>query len=254
MTDDVLALEAWPTALATALPALACSALFAARLAGAPWLDGRAFSLAGLIVVGLCLAAAMLAGAVGLPAQRACLAAAGGLGLTTPALALHLSLAQRAYHDPVMIAIMPALLSLGLLAGCAVIAWALPMSRRPPPAELGPCLLPTGLLLLWTPALAPHAEEPLVWAAIALSFALSAAAWFAAPLLRGWAAIAPCIVAVGLVVLATLGLPAAPPATGDAETLAAAELALAFVGGLLPLVVPAATVAWRRWRAPRGAA
>ena len=228
-----------------------CSALFTARLVGGPGLDGRAFSLAGLVVVGLCLAAAMLAGAVGLPGQRACLAAAGALGLTAPALALHLSLAERAYHDPVMIVIMPALISLGLLAGCAVIAWAAPLSCRPSPAELGPCLLPTGLLLLWTPALAPRAAEPLVWAAIALSFALSAAAWFAATLLRGPTAIAPGIVAVGLVVLAMLGLPPAPPVAGEAETLAAAELALALVGGLLPLIGPVAAVGWQRWRATR---
>jgi hypothetical protein len=251
MADDS---PAWSTALANMLPHLMCSALFAVRLAGVPVLDGRAFSLAGLAVVGLCLTAALLTGAVGLPGQRACLAAAGALGLTTPALALHLSLAERAYHDPVMIVIMPALISLGLLAGCAVVAWAAPLSRRPAPAELGPCLLPTGLLLLWTPTLAPRAAEPLVWAAVALSFALSAAACFAATLLRDWAALAPCLVAVGLVVVAALTLPPAPPAAGEAETLAAAERALALVGGLLPLVAPAAMIAWRRWRASRVAA
>jgi hypothetical protein len=252
MTNDSPSI-AWPTALVNALPALACSALFVARLSGAPGLDGRAFALVGLGVVGLCLAATALAGALGRSGQLACLAAAGALGLTTPALALHVGLAERALRDPVMVVVMPALISLGLLAACAIIAWALPVSRRPAPVQLGPCLLPTGLLLLWTPALASRADEPLVWAAVALSFALSAAAWFAATLLRGWAVITPCIAAVGLVALAALALSPPVQPAGDAAPLVAAQVALALLGGLLPLAAPAAIGGWERWRATRRA-
>jgi hypothetical protein len=250
-----LATDHWRAAALTAAPSLLASLLFAARLAGLPGLDEARFAGAGLALSGGCLGAAALARARGRPGGPACLATAGALGLTAPALALHLLLAERALRDPVMIVVTPATVSLGLLAGGSLLSLALPLIGRPAPAQIGPCLLTTGLLLIWLPALAGRAEAPLVWGALALSFALGALAWFGATLLRGWLAALPCLAALLPAWLAALSVPgAAIDRDGAAAWLLPAHLALALAGSLLPLLLPAAVAGWQRRRAAGRAA
>jgi hypothetical protein len=245
-----LATDHWRAAALAAAPSLLASLLFTARLAGLPGLDEARFAGAGLALSGGCLGAAALAR--GRPGGLACLATAGALGLTAPALALHLLLAERALRDPVMIVVTPAAVSLGLLAGGSLLSLALPLIGRPAPAQIGPCLLTTGLLLIWLPALAGRAEAPLVWGALALSFALGALAWFGATLLRGWPAALPCLAALLPAWLAALSVPgAAIDRDGAAAWLPPAHLALALAGSLLPLLLPAAAGWQRRWAAGR---
>lgn len=247
---QLLATDDWRGAALTAAPSLLVSLLFAARAAGLPSLDEPRFAIAGLVLGGAVLMAAALGQWCGWPGRSAWLATAGALGLTAPALALHLLLAERALHDPVMSVLTPAAVSLGLLAGCSLLSLALPLAGRPAPAQLGPSLLATGLLLIWLPALATRAEAPLVGAALALSFALSALAWFGAMLLRGWLAALPCLAAVVVAWLAALSVPSPMLSrAGAAAWLPFAHLALALAGSLLPLLLPAAIAGWQRWRA-----
>jgi hypothetical protein len=247
-----VALAEWQSAAGLALPPLLASLLFAVRLAGLPGLDEPRFGVIGLALIAGCLVAAEVGRARGWASAAGWLATAGALGLTAPALALHLALAERALHDPAPIVVAPALVSAWLLAGAAGLGALPALLRRPPLGLIGPCLLPVGLLLVWPVALAGRADEPLIWGAVALSFALAALGLFGAGLLRGWPSLLPCAIALGLAWLAAFVVPSdAPAARGAADWLPPAHLALAVVGSLAPLLVPMVVAGWQVWRPGR---
>jgi hypothetical protein len=234
--------DAWPAALLAALPALLASLLFASRLAGVVHLDGPTFGLVGLAFIAGCLLAASVARRLGWPGHLAWATTATALGLVVPILVIHLTLAERAFRDPTPIVLAPAVITLALLLVALAITVVLALLRRASQSLLSPALLPAPIWLL---PLAGRPAEPLVWAALALTFAVVAAAWFATWLLRGWRFPLPSLLAVAAIWAAALSLePVALPSTPATSLLAATHVAIAVVACLLPLLLPAALDWW----------
>jgi hypothetical protein len=231
-----------------ALPPLLGSLLCAGRAANSPPLDGPTFAALGLAVLAGGGLLAGLALRLGWPGGRAAANTVATLGLLAPALALALLLNARALRDPRSSVLMPAALGLILFALALLLCFGLALALRPAPARLGPALLPGAAAAVWLSPLAAGGEERSLWAALALTLALTATAWFATGLLTGWPAHAPASLALAWVWAAALSLPRHP----DGGLLAAVHLALAAAATGVALLLPPALRWWRRRAAGGG--
>lgn len=241
---------AWREALLASLPPLLASLLFGLRLTGRAVIDGASLALVGLLIAAGCLAAALLTSASRGFARLTAGATAGSLGLVVPTFAILLPLAQRALLDPAAIVLAPAGIALLLFAAGLLGATAAVLSRRPAAPYIPVALLPTTMLTIWAVPLLQRAEEGLIGGAVAFTFALTAVAWFAAGIMRGWMAAAPATLALVITWAAALAVPReAGPVAGPAGLLPAGLAALALAASILPLVIPAALE--RRRGAPR---
>jgi hypothetical protein len=239
---------AWPRAFFQSVPPLLVSLFFAGRLAEWPGLEGLTFRLAGLVLIGGCLAATVLARWLNWPGQLAALSTGVTLGLVVPALALYLPLAQRAVADPAPVVMAPALAGLGLLAAMIGVVVGCVLLCRPAAALAGPSLLPAASLAVWPIPLVWRPEETVVWVALAVTFAVAAVAWFAAGLVGGWPIVLPpsCgLVATGSI---ALSVPVGGTVHARADGLLSAQVALALAAGLLAVLLPAALAWWPAWR------
>lgn len=240
---------AWREALLASLPPLLASLLFGLRLTGRAAIDGAGLALVGLLIVAGCLAVALLTRARRGFSRLTAAATAGSLGLVVPTFAILLPLAHRALLDPAAIVLAPAGIALLLFVAGLLGATAAVLSLHPAAPYVPIALLPTAALTIWAVPLLWRPEEGLVSGAVAFTFALTAVAWFAAGIMRGWVAAAPAMLALVITWVAALAVSRqAVPVAGPAGMLPAMQVALALAASILPLVIPAALQS-RRGRA-----